>query len=294
MVPPRRILAAVDFSPGSRAAYRLADRLARQGNAELHVLCAVEPALIAAAGAQGVDLRMHVEEDLRRFTAGIATTPLPDTRYHVIEGGASSVILNIAQRECIDLIVLGKEGLGDAAWPGLGATLEDIVHRTTMSVLAVPAGWTPPRPDTDTLAGVGPVIAGVDMTCPSIDAASAACRLAALLGTQAILVHAVPPPQTAGQWAQYAAAAAEQARSASIQDVERATRGIAALAPVAPSLVVEPSDVAGLLSQSARAHPDSIVVLGRGSVPHAYGPPGSLLARTLTLGGVPVLLHVGE
>jgi hypothetical protein len=33
-------------------------------------------------------------------------------------------------------------------------------------------------------------------------------------------------------------------------------------------------------------------VLGRAGCPHSYGPPGSIVARTLLLGRVPVLMHV--
>ena len=56
MMPPRSILAAVDFSAPSRVALEFAARLANHCQASLHVLYVEDPLLAAAAKAQGIDL----------------------------------------------------------------------------------------------------------------------------------------------------------------------------------------------------------------------------------------------
>ena len=50
-IPPRRILAATDFSEGSRVALTFAGRMAKQCHGTLHVLHAEDPLLSAAAGS---------------------------------------------------------------------------------------------------------------------------------------------------------------------------------------------------------------------------------------------------
>jgi hypothetical protein len=159
-------------------------------------------------------------------------------------------------------------------------------------MLAVPATWSPPCPSSDDLTGIGPVIAGVDMTCPSIEAAAAAGQLAAALRTDLLLIHAVPPPQTGTRWQALAEAAAAREFEAARPGLECVASTICAQAGGRATFVTEYGDVAHVLAQAATAHPDAIVVLGRGTAPHAYGPPGSIAARTLILGRVPVLVHV--
>src|SRR5262245_64083256 len=72
MLPPRAILAAVDFSESSRIALMLAARLAQQCGAALHVLHAEDPLLVAAAAETNFDLTSDTREELSRF---IKTAP---------------------------------------------------------------------------------------------------------------------------------------------------------------------------------------------------------------------------
>ena len=53
MIPPRAILAPVDFSDTARAALVLAARLAQHCGADLHVLYVEDPLLVAAAHHAG-------------------------------------------------------------------------------------------------------------------------------------------------------------------------------------------------------------------------------------------------
>ena len=304
MLPPHNVLAAIDFSPGSRAALTFAIRLARHCAADLHVLHAVPASLVHAArladhppsprcgyGAAG-DIREEMLDELRRVLSECAPTAGAAAHCHVIEGDAATVILDIAAREQADVIVLGAKGLSNDAWPALGSTLEDVVRRTTIPIVAVPATWLPPDARADGLTGSGPIIAGVDMTCPAIEGAVAGCQIAGALGTEVVLLHAVPPPQTPGRWQVHANAAAAAALEQSKVDFERVASAIKARSTVPVTLHTECSDIATALARQALAHPGGIVVLGRGGRPHSYGPPGSIVARTLLLGRVPVLMYL--
>ena len=291
MMPPRSVLAAIDFSPGSRVALGFASRLASQCGAALHVLHAVPPAVVQAGRAAGHDVRDEMLDEVRKVLAEAAPAVVQSAHCHVIEGEVASVILDIAARENADLIVLGGKGLSNADWPALGSTLEEILRRTTISVLVVPGGWQAPVADGHDLSGIGPVIAGIDMTCPAIEAAAAACRLALPLDTTVLMLHAVPLPQTVGRWQTFATTAASTEFEHSKVDFERVAAAVRAQSPVAIAFGTECGDVGEVLAQQARAHPHAIVVLGRAGS-HSYHTPGALVARALVLGRVPVLMHV--
>ena len=72
MIPPRTILAPVDFSDASRASLQCAARLAAQWTATLHVMHAIDPLLAAAASAQQVDLEGETRAELRAFLEAAA------------------------------------------------------------------------------------------------------------------------------------------------------------------------------------------------------------------------------
>jgi nucleotide-binding universal stress UspA family protein len=114
MLPPRVILAAVDFSEPSRVALGCAARLARHTGAALHVLHAEDQMLAAAARHAGVDLAGETRDELKAFTR--AALPPGDWApvYHVVGGNGVEVICDIARRERADVIVVGMHGMSGA------------------------------------------------------------------------------------------------------------------------------------------------------------------------------------
>src|SRR6185503_13417334 len=110
MMPPRSILTAVDFSEPSRVALEFAARLARQCQATLHVLHVENRLLATAAKAEGIDLARETHEELTRFTARAITGNSAPPHLHVVTGDAWRTICDIAEREQVDLIVLGMHG----------------------------------------------------------------------------------------------------------------------------------------------------------------------------------------
>jgi nucleotide-binding universal stress UspA family protein len=292
MFPPTRILAAGDFSAGAQTALSVALRLANQCSAELHVLYAIDPALEAAAAAVRADLHTEVRDEMQKLVTATGLEASGTPRFHVVTGEAAHVILDIAERERADVVVLGAHGHTAAAWAGLGTTVEQVLRRAMIPVLAVPADWpAAPRVGND-LLGLGPVLVGLDMSCPAIAAATAACQLAAVLNTHVTLVHAVPPPQVPSRWQRLAVDAAERHYAETSADFARVSRAIQAASPVRTIFSVGHGAVLDVLTEACASDPHAFVVLGRGTQPHAYGAPGSVVARLLTVARVPVLMHV--
>src|SRR5688572_13009269 len=98
MIPPRTILAAIDFSDTSRDALVLAARLARHCLSELHVLHVEHPLLDAAADHAGIDLSTETREELKTFIAAAAPAADSAPEAYVAAGEAVEVILDHAHR----------------------------------------------------------------------------------------------------------------------------------------------------------------------------------------------------
>lgn len=289
---PSRVLAAVDFSDCSINALKVAAALARHCGAELHLLYAIDPALAAAARDAHVNLESEATEELKTCLSHTSAGSEPPPRLHLIEGEAAQVIVDIAQRECIDLIVIGSRGQAIPDWPALGTTAEQVVRRSVTSVLLVPPGWEADRHLGATLTGFGPILVGIDMTCPSITAATDACQLAATFKTPVTLLHAVSPPQVPERFRELAGVAAERKYAQSKGDYERVAGAIQGTCTVPATLEIAHGPVVHVLLAACRTKPYALVVLARSTSTHDYGAPGAVAARVLTLARVPVLMHV--
>ncbi len=294
MIPPRVILAPVDFSDQSRKALVFAARLARQTGAALHVLHAQDPLLAEGARQAGYDLTRETEEELRRFLAG--ASPASDLAPHldVVTGPAVDTIVNAAHHLGADLVVVGSQGMSGAERLVFGSTSEGLWRRAPASVLVTPATWSPARSTTADLSGTGPVVAAVDFSAPAVSAAKAACRLASALNTTLEIVHVVAEPSVLTRWRVHAEAALRERIAETRTQLDAVAETVACDVPV--QLRVETGGVPRCLADAA-APSDSrrpILVLGRRAPGEKGGPPGSTAYRVLTLANVPVLMHVGE
>ncbi|HLG57479.1 MAG TPA: universal stress protein [Vicinamibacterales bacterium] len=292
MIPPRAILAAVDFSESSRVALSFAARLAKQCHAALHVLHAENPLLVAAAKSTGIDLNRETREELARFAS--TTVPAGDWtpgHHHIVTGDATSVICHIASREQVDLIVVGMHGMSGATRAMFGSTTEGVLRQAAISVLVVPDSWTPPRPDTDDLSGMGPVVAAIECTCTAVAGAAAACRLAEALGTSVSAIHVVPELPVIERWRGHAEAAVTEREAQERRELETALAAVKTTLHV--TLRVETGQVAERLAAAAAEVPGQhpILVLGRHAQGSRRGAPGATAYRVLTLARVPVLVH---
>lgn len=138
-VRPRRLLLATDLSSRGDRAFDRAVHLAREWNAELHVMHAVqaEPASVPAGVDADAYVRRHPDgkaEALRRLEDLVAHSDA-HASIHVEHATPAQAILAVAEREACDLIILG-EARERLVGP-LEGTIEHVVRRSPASVLAV-------------------------------------------------------------------------------------------------------------------------------------------------------------
>jgi nucleotide-binding universal stress UspA family protein len=293
MIPPRTILAAVDFSATSRDALVLAVRLARHCLSELHVLHVEHPLLDAAADHAGIDLASETREELKRFIAAAAPTGESAPKTYVATGVAVDAILDHARRHQADLVVVGDRGMAGAGRFVFGSTTDGLLRRADVSVLVVPAGWTAPHPAAPDLAGVGPIVAGVDPSDSSIGAIKAACALASVLNTSVEIVHVVAELAVLERWRAHAETAVRDRITAARRELEQLVSGTGCTAPL--QIRVEAGGVPDRLAEAAAAGPARapMILLGRKTPGSRGGAPGTIAYRVLSMASAPVLMYVG-
>ena len=111
MIPPRTILAPVDFSEASRASLHCAARLAGQWSAALHVVHVLDPLLAAAAQTRHIDLVSGTRDELHAFCREARLDGRAVPILHVVAGAADEAICDAAAAHGADLIVAGSRGL---------------------------------------------------------------------------------------------------------------------------------------------------------------------------------------
>ena len=292
MIPPRTILAATDFSEASRAAIGFAARLARHCRAALHIVHAEDPLLAAAARQGGFDLTTQTREELERLVASAPPAAECAPQLHTPAGPAVEAILAVADAEHADIVIAGSHGMSGAAKLVFGSTTEKLLRRSVLPVLVVPPGWTSPRPHSADLAGVGPLIAGIDLTEESLEAARAACRLASTLGTTVEAVHVVPHLAVPARWQPHAARALADRVSSARSELEGVVRQLACGAPIEARVDTGsvPDRLASIGAPAEGRAP--LLVLGKKAPASRGGAPGTIAYRVLSLAHVPVLMHV--
>ncbi len=294
MIPFRTIVAAIDFSDTSRVALVLAARLARQCGAALHVVHAEEPLLSATARHAGIDLARETDEELQRFITSAWPAAECSPQRHVVAGAAVDVILAVAHQHHADLVVVGSRGMSGAEKLVFGSTTEGLLRRADVSVLVAPAGWMPPHPDALDLSGTGPVVAGVDLSDPSVAGARAACTLASVLGTSVEIVHVVPDLAVLSRWRAHAETAVRDRVAAARRELETVVRSLGCSVPV--EMRVEAGAVPNRLAEATGPARDRapILVLGKKAPGSKGAAPGAIAYRVLSLASVPVLMHVAD
>ncbi len=147
-----QILVGLDGSEGSAAALRKAIQLAKAMDAEVvavHVFQLPYPVLAPAAGgaAMGVGAEVSTfEQSMRERVKEVFRTqwcaPLEEAgvRYREVfgEGRPGAVLEEAAERDNVDLIVVGRRGLGSLTELLAGSVSQYLVHRASRPVLVIP------------------------------------------------------------------------------------------------------------------------------------------------------------
>ena len=291
MMPPRSLIAAVDFSESSRVALEFAARLANQSQATLHVLHVENPLLAAAARVKGIEVTREAREELARFTAKTTAVSKPSaTRHLVVSGDATRTICDIAAREQADVIVLGMHGMSGTAHALFGSTTEGVLLHSDTPVFVVPDTWTPPLPSAGDLTGMGPVIVGVETSCTAMAGVAAAAQLARVLQTTVHAVHVIPRLSVLERWQPHADAIVEQQITTARREIAAALSGV--MPPHEIPFDIETGSVAEQLAAATSRWPGRhpVLVLGRHTRGSRRGVPGATAYRVLGLAKVPVLV----
>jgi nucleotide-binding universal stress UspA family protein len=187
----RKILCAVDFSPTSDEALRVAARLATQRGSELVLAHAwylsptsfpgeysYAPELVTALAE---DAKLGLAENVVRARALGATT----VSSHLLEGPPWQKLVELAEQLAgVDLIVLGTHGRTGLARVVMGSVAEMVVRHAPCSVLAVPDGGA---------KLFRRVLVAIDFSDESRRALELAVELAP--ASAVTLLHVVEPPQ---------------------------------------------------------------------------------------------------
>jgi len=146
MITLKNILVATDFSVASNAALTYGRELARNFKATLHVLHVVDNMATAVYGAAGYvtsvpDLQQEIEDAARTRLNELLMDndepPLPTQRVLLTSHAPALSIVGYAQRERIDLIVVGTHGRGAVAHFLMGSVAERVVRTAPCPVLTV-------------------------------------------------------------------------------------------------------------------------------------------------------------
>ncbi len=168
------------------------------------ILCAVDDSESAArvldtarelAGALDTDLvAVHAVPDAHRNPDEAASAvrarlsergSAADVR--VLEGPPARAIMETADREGAELLVVGARGRGPLSSAVLGSVSREVASRSRCPVVIVPPGVQPAGTARD---GDASVVCGVDGSDQALAAAALAGRLASRLGCRLVVVHA--------------------------------------------------------------------------------------------------------
>ncbi len=144
MLTIKRILCPTDFSEPSRLALEGAAGLARQLDAELHVVHVISPGQVPAAA---FDLMYPVPEDvliraaeehLQAVVRDLVGRGVRATA-QLAHGNAGHEIVRIARDERFDVIVMASQGQGRVEQLLFGSVAERVVRLADCPVLSIPA-----------------------------------------------------------------------------------------------------------------------------------------------------------
>jgi nucleotide-binding universal stress UspA family protein len=136
------IVVGTDGSPSADAAVRRAVEIAKNSGAPVHLVTAYpdvptyRETIATSAKAEPIDLRQVAESVLAR-----EARPLHDegveVMIHAREGDPAEVLIDVAQEEDADLIVVGARGLSGLKRFLLGSVSSKLSHHAPMSVMVV-------------------------------------------------------------------------------------------------------------------------------------------------------------
>lgn len=177
----RKMVVGTDGSPTATAARDAALRLAKKFRAELLILCAYDPPR----------MNRRVAEDVIRRSLDAASRQKVAAAGEIAQADPAEMIIDAAQQENADLIVVGNKGMGQATRFRLGSVPDRVAHYAPCDLLIVDTT----RSDRSRRADLGykKLLAGTDGSPTANEAARKAFELAMLLRSTVTLVYVGDP-----------------------------------------------------------------------------------------------------
>jgi nucleotide-binding universal stress UspA family protein len=138
----RSIVVGTDGSPSADAAVRRAAEIAKGSGTRVHLVTAYPDVPIyretipSSARAEPIDLRQAAESVLARESRALEDEGI-EIMTHAREGDPAEVIIDVAQEEGADLIVVGARGLSGLQRFLLGSVSSKLSHHAPTSVMVV-------------------------------------------------------------------------------------------------------------------------------------------------------------
>lgn len=145
MFTPKNILVPTDFSEPALIALEHAKDIARSNNATLHIVHAIEPIIYPAEwgfpstefAQAGQYLAEMSSQQLQKIADTLTAEGFGIKTQTLQGGGASGEIVEYAEANGIDLIVIATHGRSGLEHFFLGSTTERVLRRATCPVLTV-------------------------------------------------------------------------------------------------------------------------------------------------------------
>ena len=145
MIILRRILVATDFSEAASSALDYGRDLARQYGAELHLLHVEDDVTVRYAFDMAPVYLPEVQQDIENSARERTSALLTDEDRQALKARAvvrvsmstAAAIVDYAQAEQIDLIIVGTHGRGAVAHLLVGSVAERVVRTASCPVLTV-------------------------------------------------------------------------------------------------------------------------------------------------------------
>jgi nucleotide-binding universal stress UspA family protein len=134
-----RILVPVDGSPGSQLGMAWADMIAGTTGAEVIVIVAFNPpiAIRRRGNLETEHLQTEMEDDAKEVATEAAQLFMDrgrNARALVVRGEAAAAILETAESQDVDLIVMGRRGLGHIKGLLVGSVSERVSRHADVPV----------------------------------------------------------------------------------------------------------------------------------------------------------------
>jgi nucleotide-binding universal stress UspA family protein len=147
--PLRHILVPLDGSALSARALPLATQIAKAANASVQLFRAIEPMTVPFPDVRQVgstlpsyetfmaDVRSRAQENLEQVTTALHDQQIRAAS-HVLMGAPAEAIVDEAQRQQVDMIVMATHGYTGVQRWAMGSVADKVLHATTIPLLLVP------------------------------------------------------------------------------------------------------------------------------------------------------------